>query len=433
MHIIPPLQTTPQPPQLGLPSRVTSQPLEFMPSQLPKPGTQVMPQLLPTHTGTECCGVGQTLPHVPQWVAEVVVSVSQPFALLLSQLPKPVLHAPMVQAEPTQGVAAALARAGQALLQAPQLLALLVVLISQPLVRLLASQSAKPTLQVPVQLPPEQAATMLLLEQVLPVQPPQVATEVLMSVSQPFVWRLASQSARPAEQVPLQTLPLQVRDTTPVPEHTVPQAPHESGSLVRLRHTLEQLVCPDPQLVTHTPAEQSCGETHARGTGTVEHAPQLALSLLRLTSQPLAGLPSQLAKPALQLAMVHAPAAQPAVALASEQTVLQVPQLVALVWVLVSQPSLRLPLQLPRPGEQMMPQSPPVQLAVPPVDTQARPQAPQLVVVVMFTSHMSLGRPLQSAVPGAQLTLDVPQAELAHTAMLPTGGVWQAVPHAPQF
>jgi hypothetical protein len=140
-----------------------------------------------------------------------------------------------------------------------------------------------------------------------------------------------------------------------------------------------------------------------------------------------------LAKPALQLAMVQAPAAQPAVALGSEHTVLHPPQLVGLVLVLISQPSLSSPLQLPKPALQVMPQSCERQVAVPLVLTHARPQAPQWVTVVMATSQPLAGALSQSAVPAMQLTLDVVQAEPAHTAMLPMGGVGQRLLHAPQW
>ena len=68
-----------------------------------------------------------------------------------------------------------------------------------------------------MQLPPVQAGTMWLVEQAIPAQPPQVATEVLMSVSQPLVCRLPSHLARPAAQVPLHALPPQVRATMPLP------------------------------------------------------------------------------------------------------------------------------------------------------------------------------------------------------------------------
>jgi hypothetical protein len=150
-----------------------------------------------------------------------------------------------------------LGRVGQTLPHTPQWVALLMVLISQPSVRLSLLQSAKPALQLPLQLPPTHVAVMLLVEQAIPEQPPHCTTEVLVSTSQPLPWRLPSQLARPAEQVPLHTLAPQVRDTSPVPEHTVPQAPQASASAVRLRHTPEQVVCPAPQVVTQAPAEQT--------------------------------------------------------------------------------------------------------------------------------------------------------------------------------
>ena len=236
-------QTVPHVPQLASSvCRLASQPSSLFMLQLPKPASQtVMPQPTPATQTPGVFGRAQALPQVTQF--EVVVrSASQPLVALPSQLPNPVLQVPMVHVDDTHGVAAALVRVGQTVSQPPQLLALLVVLISQPSVRLLTLQSAKPTLQVPVQLPPEQAATMLLVEQADPVHPPQVVAEVLMSVSQPLVCRLLSQLARPEEQVPLHTLAPQVRETMPVTEQTMPQPPQPSGSVATLRHTPEQLV-----------------------------------------------------------------------------------------------------------------------------------------------------------------------------------------------
>jgi len=66
----------------------------------------------------------------------------------------------------------------------------------------------------------------------------------------------------------------------------------------------------------------------------------------RFTSQPFDwALPSQLAYPAVQL-MPHAPSAQLGVPLLPEHTVPQVPQLLMLVWVFASQPLFGLPSQL---------------------------------------------------------------------------------------
>jgi hypothetical protein len=78
----------------------------------------------------------------------------------------------------------------------------------------------------------------------------------------------------------------------------------------------------------------------------VLHAPQFAPSVFVFTSQPLAMLPSQLAKPELQLVMVQVPVEQDAVALAGLQAVPHAPQLVReLSW--VSQPLVAFPSQSP--------------------------------------------------------------------------------------
>ena len=71
---------------------------------------------------------------------------------------------------------------------------------------------------------------------------------------------------------------------------------------------------------------------------TVAQVLQWAGSAFRLISQPFAGRPSQSAYPALQVETTHAPAVQPEVAFARLQTLPQDPQLVTIVFVLVSQP-----------------------------------------------------------------------------------------------
>jgi hypothetical protein len=77
---------------------------------------------------------------------------------------------------------------------------------------------------------------------------------------------------------------------------------------------LSQLPKPAVQLATvHVPLAQlslALGRLHAR-----PHAPQWAAVVARAVSQPLAGLLSQLPKPAVQLATVHAPFAQPSLVL----------------------------------------------------------------------------------------------------------------------
>lgn len=67
----------------------TSQPLPALPSQSAVGGTQeLMPQTPFTQLGVAPPGLGQTLPHAPQWLTFVLVLTSQPFATLLSQLAK---------------------------------------------------------------------------------------------------------------------------------------------------------------------------------------------------------------------------------------------------------------------------------------------------------------------------------------------------------
>ncbi len=83
--------------------------------------------------------------------------------------------------------------------QPPQLPVLVPVLISQPSVFLLLLQSAKPALQVPLHTPPLQVGeAMPLLEQTAP-QPPQLLALVVVLTSQPLTGEL-SQSAKFAAQ-----------------------------------------------------------------------------------------------------------------------------------------------------------------------------------------------------------------------------------------
>jgi hypothetical protein len=95
----------------------------------------------------------------------------------------------------------------------------------------------------------------------------------------------------------------------------------------------------------HVPLLQLAPAAHAR-----PHIPQLVALVLRLVSQPLAALPSQSPKPALQLSP-HAPAAHVAVALAPAAHILpHIPQFAALVRRSISQPLTALPSQLPKPS-----------------------------------------------------------------------------------
>lgn len=90
------------------------------------------------------------------------------------------------------------------------------------------------------------------------------------------------------------------------------------------------------------------------GIGLVQllpQAPQFVLLLVVLTSQPLLTLPSQLAKPGLHVGE-HTPLEQAVPPLALVQVTLQPPQWLVFVKMLVSQPLIGLPSQLPAPGLQ---------------------------------------------------------------------------------
>src|SRR5437870_2099778 len=120
--------------------------------------------------------------------------------------------------------------------------------------------------------------------------------------------------------------------------------------------------------------EQACGNTFTQALITqpwpmgqaMPHLLQLALSLVRLASQPWAGMLSQLPKLGLQLPRPHLPATQVACALAgTAQPMLHAPQFLRSVLVLTSQPSFTCRLQSAKPAVQApMPHMPAAQAAM---------------------------------------------------------------------
>jgi hypothetical protein len=122
-------QTVPQAPQLELfVLRLISHPVEANVSQSPYPALQLMEQTLPAQDGVPFVPL-HACPHPPQFAALVARLVSQPFAALLSQFPKPELHVGTQALDVQAVVPFALL---QGLVHAPQLLMSLVVLVSQP-------------------------------------------------------------------------------------------------------------------------------------------------------------------------------------------------------------------------------------------------------------------------------------------------------------
>ncbi len=165
---------------------------------------------------------------------------------------------------------------------------------------------------------------------------------------------------------------------------TVPHAPQLFASVWRLTsHPFatfaSQLAKPTLQrAMPHTPAEHV--PTPFAGAQRLLHVPQLPTSVRRSVSQPLAALPSQLPKPALQVPSAHTPPAHVAVALGKLQRLPHAPQLFVSVRTLASHPLVTFESQLAKPVlHEAMPQVAPAQRGVPLVVVQVVPQAPQFV------------------------------------------------------
>ena len=117
-------------------------------------------------------------------------------------------------------------------------------------------------------------------------------------------------------------------------------------------------------------------------------APQLLTSLLVFVSQPSTGLLLQSAKPGLQDATVQTPTVQAGVPFATKQTRPQAPQLLTLVVILTSQPLAGLLSQSAKPGLQLATvHVPPLHPAVPLATAQTFPQLPQLFGSVLVLTQ----------------------------------------------
>src|SRR5207247_524631 len=138
---------------------------------------------------------------------------------------KPIAHVPL-HTEPAQvRVAMPWNEQLNAAPQPPQSLGLVVVSISHPSKRLLLLQSAKLLLHAPVQLPPVQAAVMLLVEHAAP-QSPQLSLSVRMLVSQPALAPPPGlQSAKPGAHAVLHTPLVHPGLEMPMVGQTLPHVP----------------------------------------------------------------------------------------------------------------------------------------------------------------------------------------------------------------
>ena len=321
-------------------------------------------------------------------------------------------HAPAVHAAVAPGLA------GHATPHAPQLLTLL-VLASQPLPGL-PSQSAVPEAQRKPHEPAAQTLAAPGLTGHESPHAPQWVTLLVRLTSQPLAG-LRSQSAKPAEQTKAQEPAAQTAVALAPAEHEAPHEPQFEGSLLVLTHPPPQSESGAAQVATHAPAAHTRPAAQAR-----PQTPQLALSLRLRTSQPLAALMSQSRKPAAQAVTPHAPPAQAEVALGSEHVRPQAPQWALLVPRLVSQPLPAAPSQSPRPASQRATVQPPAaQPLTAPGSEQALPQAPQWAGSMEVLAQNDRPPAVHSTRGEAQVAEHAPREHAE-----PAG---QTAPHAPQW
>jgi hypothetical protein len=398
----------PQAPQLAGSIAVLAQNAVAPAPHVASGGAQVVPHTPPEHT----CPAGHTAPHAPQLEFSMRVFTSQPLAGFMSQSAKPAAQVVTAHAPATQ-VEVALPSA-HTRPQAPQFDALVPVSTHAPPQSVCpAGHTHAPATQL---CPPAHARP----------QAPQSVTSVRSAASQPLTAAL-SQLPKPAAQ----------RTTTHAPAaqpfaavlaraHTLPHDPQFDGSTAVLA---QNAPAPAPhvasgaaQVVPHTPAEHTRPAGHA-----APHAPQAALSVRVSTSQPLAGLMSQSAKPAAQAVTAHAPAAHDAVALGSAHARPQAPQWVVAVVTSVSQPLAAAPSQSPKPAAQRptvhSPAAHPLVAAL--ASAQARPHAPQWAGSIAVLAQNALAPAPQVASGAAHTAPHTPSAQSC-----PAG---QALPQPPQL
>ena len=130
--------------------------------------------------------------------------------------------------------------------------------------------------------------------------------------------------------------------------------------------------------------------------------------------------------------MPQTPAEQADVPFAVEQALPHRPQFPAVVRMFTSQPLAAIPSQSAKPALQVNPHAPAAHVTVAfALAAHARPQPPQWsTLVTVFVSHPVIRLPSQSAVPAAQLPTE--QMPAMHVRV-PLGGVGQTLRHTPQL
>jgi hypothetical protein len=252
-----------------------------------------------------------------------------------------------------------------------------------------------------VQVPPTQADTALGRLQRL-AQTPQLFRSDWRLVSQPLLG-FESQLAKPELQVAMPQVPLTHRGVPLAVLQARLHAPQWETLLMRSTQALPHKV--SVQTAVHAPRMQVC----MAGQRLLQ-APQLAESLSPKVSQPLALLPSQSRKPRSQV-IWQVPDEQAGVPLPLPQARPQAPQWAVLLLVLVSQPLAVLPSQSPKPGLHVSPQTPPVQVGVPLVATHRLLHEPQVRGDERLASQPLEGFMSQSAKPRLQANTQAPAAQ----------------------
>jgi len=240
-------------------------------------------------------------------------------------------------------------------------------------------------------------------------QPPQFVLLERVSSSQPSL-AIPLQFAKPTLQANPQTLAAHVAVALGAPGHTRPHIPQFVMLVLVSTHTPPQTIDGLTQVGVHTPPVQTDPAAHAR-----PHAVQFAALVFRFTSQPLAAMPSQSPYPVLQLAIAHAPAAQPAVAWLNAHARPHALQLATLVRVSTSQPLPAMASQLPKPDAHANEHALPAQVGEALAGVgHTVPHAPQL-----RTSVASVAQVVPHAtVPAPQVVVHTPAEHtcgLAHT------------------
>lgn len=265
-HAEPAAQTNPHPPQLATLVLVLVQVIAA-----PHGVSSGFAQICRQAPITQLCVPGHTVPQAPQLRRSVCVFTQRPGDIAVApQTTEPAAHVP--PQTPAAQVAVPPLGAAHARPHAPQLLTVVLVLVSQPLATI-ASQSPKPALQVSRHAPLVHAAAWLAPAVQARPHAPQLARAVLMLVSQPFA-AIASQLPKPALQVsPHIEAPQEAVAFAP-PAQAVAHAPQLVTLVVVLMHMPPQSMVGAAQVVRQVPAEQFCPAGHA-----LPQAPQCARSV----------------------------------------------------------------------------------------------------------------------------------------------------------